>query len=509
MTNTAEEPIAVSCTGVTKEYGATRALSGVDVTVLTGTIHALVGENGAGKSTLLGILAGRVVPSGGHIEILGDDAPLGNPRAARHRGVVAIYQELTIVPALSACANVFLGQTTSRMGVLSERVMKHRFAQLCEMLGVRIDPDISAGRLSVADQQLLEIMRAVQADARLILFDEPTASLAESEREALFRLMNDLRNHGVTMILVSHNLDEVLSISDAITVFRNGTVQDSRPTRTWNKATLIEAMLGETKVWEHTPRMRQVHVGEPLVAVTGLCVEGALVDVNIDVSPGEIVGIAGLVGSGRTTLLRALAGLESSATGHLRIDGMPVSWPHTVRAARKLGIALVPEDRKSQGLVLGASAAENIILGNMAGASRWGVISQRRMRSSAQAAAEEFGFDSAKIDQLARNLSGGNQQKALLARWKYCPPRLLLADEPTRGIDIGAKLEIIETLRNFADSGVAIVVVSSEIEEVISVADRIFVLAEGRVTASLDAADRKLTVENILHHAFKVETAHV
>lgn len=499
----------VRCSGVAKNYGATRALSDIDIEVRPGTVHALVGENGAGKSTLLGVLAGRVRPSSGGVEVFGEPVDFGDPRAARAHGIVAIYQELTIVPALSAIANVFLGQPLSRGGMLSEGAMRARFSRLCERLGVSIDPEVEARRLSVADQQLLEIMRALEAEAKLILFDEPTAALAQPERVALFELMRDLREDGVTMVFVSHNLDEVLDISDDVTVFRNGRLQASRPTSEWTKGRLVEAMIGGevSDLFAHRRGSPAQNPAEILHAER-VTVPGAIEDVEITVGRGEIVGVAGLVGSGRTTLLRALAGLEPAATGSLRISGQEVSWPRTARRARALGVALVPEDRKTQGLVLGLSAMENIAMSDFGRVTRGGLVSRRRMRERAGEAAGSFGFDPARLGEAAGNLSGGNQQKALLARWRYQTPKVLLADEPTRGIDVGAKGEILDTLRRFADEGIGVVVVSSELEEVAAVADRVIVLSEGRGVQELRAGDGGVPVAEMLNAAFKVEEKH-
>ena len=501
---------AIRCLDIAKNFGATQALSDIDLDVKAGTVHALVGENGAGKSTLLGVLAGRISPSAGTVEVLGEQEEFGNPRAARARGIAAIYQELTIVPALSAAANVFLGQPRSRGGMLSEKAMSERFLELSERLNVSLDPVIEAGKLSVADQQLLEIMRALEANAQIVLFDEPTASLAPSERAGLFKLIRDLRQEGVTMVFVSHNLDEVLDISDQVTVFRNGRLQASRPTTEWTKGELVAAMIGEETagLFAHRRGTQELETQEILHA-EGVTVPGAIEDVEITVNQGEIVGVAGLVGSGRTTLLRALAGVEHKSTGRLRISGQEMRWPRAPRRARSLGIVLAPEDRKTQGLVLGMSAAENIALGDLGRVARWGFASTRKTHARAAEVGEEFGLDPARLGEAVVNLSGGNQQKTLLARWKYSEPRVLLADEPTRGIDVGAKAEILDTLRRFANSGVGVVIVSSELEEIAAVADRVIVLAEGRRVRELHSGDKGVSVEEMLRAAFKVEETHV
>lgn len=508
------EAIALACTGVSKRFKATVALDDVHLEIESGTIHALVGQNGAGKSTLLGILAGRIAADAGQIRVFGVDAELGQPRAARHHGIVAIYQELTTVPALTAVENVFLGQQMNRAGVLTAGAMNAQFTELCDHLGHQIDPNSVAGRLSTADQQLLEIMRGVQSRARVILFDEPTASLAPVERSALFRLMRDLRCQGVTMVLVSHNLDEVLDIADTVTVFRNGRLQATAKAEAWTKRTLVEAMLGGAPgsgalgaalVDEESTAAgtRATTTGREVVAgVRGLSVRGVLDDVHLTLHRGEILGIAGLVGSGRSTLLRALAGLEPTARGSLTVDDQEVRWPRTVRHALRHGIAMVPEDRKTQGLVAAMSARENIAMGDLAGMSRFGWISRRRMRARTTEMAALFGLDPQRLNSPIRDLSGGNQQKALLARWGLVPPKVLLADEPTRGIDIGAKAEVFRALRDFASRGTAVVFVSSELEEIVALSDRVLVVAGGRVVDVIAAADNDLSMGRLLTGAF-------
>ena len=502
-------PAAIRCHGVGKIFGAIRALHPVDLAVREGTVHALVGQNGAGKSTLLGILAGRIRATAGSVEVFGRVETLGGPRAARAAGVVAIYQELTIVPALSAVANVFLGQMLSTAGLLSEPAMRRRFGELSRRLGVTIAPQAEARSLSVADQQILEIMRAVQSDARIILFDEPTAALAPAERAALFRLMRDLRAQGHTMLYVSHNLDEVLALADEVTVFRNGRKVATGPVADWNKGKVVAAMLGEEvgDIYHRRPG-RGAGSGSPLLRAEAVTVPGAIADIDLTVAPGEVVGIGGLVGSGRTTLLRALAGLEPDAAGRLWISGEPRRLPTTPRAARALGIALVPEDRKLQGLVLGMSTMENVSLARFGQVTRFGLLSNERMRQAAERVSAPFRLDPARLSHPVHHLSGGNQQKALLARWRHCRPRILLVDEPTRGIDIGAKGEILDALRSFADDGIGVVIVSSELEEVIAVADRVLILAEGRSVGLLDARHGAVDVAAILNQAFAVESAH-
>jgi ABC-type sugar transport system ATPase subunit len=497
---------ALEASEISKRFGGTQALRNVSVGIEAGTVHALVGENGAGKSTFLGIFAGRLAPSGGAAFVHGELLDYGDPRAARRAGIVAIYQELTIVPALSAQANVFLGQVWSRGGFLSESEMRRRFNELCDDFAVSIPAEKPAGRLPVAQQQLIEIMRGVQSRARVILFDEPTTALAPPERDSLFRIMNQLKQRGVTMVFVSHNLEEVLELADAVTVFRNGELAASAPKSEWTKRTLVRAMLGH----ELVTRVRDARAGDrhstadELLRAEHVTVPGLIENLSLSVRPGEVVGLGGLVGSGRSTLLRTLAGLERRSSGRLWIEGREVGLPRNPRKALELGIALIPEDRKTQGLVLGMKAMENITMADFSSVSRLGFLSKRRMARRAQVISTEYGFRSEYVVSLVRNLSGGNQQKVLLAKWGHRRPKILLADEPTRGIDVGAKEEILATLARLATQGLGIVVVSSELEEVIAISDRIVVLSEGHLAGVLDQSEAKLAVGDILHSAFGV-----
>lgn len=505
-TEVAEGAIAIQARGVAKVYGGTAALKGVDLTIRAGTIHALMGENGAGKSTFLGVIAGRVVPSAGEVTIFGEAYDPGSPRRAHAKGIAAIYQELTIVPGMSAVANVFLGQTPAHAGIVARGEMLSAFADLGRQLAIRIDPKVRAGSLSVADQQMLEIMRGIQSRARILLFDEPTAALAPPERQALFALMRRLRAEGHTMMLVSHNLEEVLDIADTVTVFREGQVVSTAPRADWTKASLVRAMIGHDVV---EGRARPTPVSRPAgavpaLAVRGLRLDGALHDISFHIHGGEILGIGGLVGSGRSTLLRCLAGLEPAAHGDLQVQGKAARWPRTPRQALALGIALVPEDRKSQGLVLNQDAVSNVTMTDYARIARGGILNRAAMTRRTAEAVRVMGFDPGRMRLPVRHLSGGNQQKVLLAKRIYNPPRILLVDEPTRGIDIGAKEDIMARLRDLARQGMAVIVVSSELEEVVAMSDRVLVLSHGQMAARLDAARDDISVQTILNAAFRI-----
>jgi ABC-type sugar transport system ATPase subunit len=496
-------------TDISKFYGATRALRDINLELRPNQVHALVGENGAGKSTCLGLAAGRIAATSGSIQIEGDDLRAGDPRSSRLAGVCAIYQELTIVPALSAQANVFLGNTNARYGLLREHAMRRRYIELCDELGVAAYPDVLARDLSTADQQMLEIMRAVLVDARVLLFDEPTASLAAAEREALFALVDRLKRQGVAIAFVSHNLDEVLDHSDVVTVFRNGHMVESRPTSTWNKQALVNAMLGtESRTsLERTRTSHQVSTVDgaettSILSIDGLNSPAGLFDISFDLRAGEILGIAGLVGSGRSELLRAIAGLDPDVSGTITVHGESMPLHGSVRRARRTGIALLPEDRKEQGLALRMASAENVVLGEYDDIARFGYISSNRLLRSAEQAASSVAFDTSRLRDPAGDLSGGNQQKLMLARWHHTRHPILLADEPTRGVDIGARRQILAALEGIVAAGRSLVLVSSDLEEVVTHSDRVLVIAGGRIVTTMDASREHISVESILNSVF-------
>jgi ABC-type sugar transport system ATPase subunit len=518
------EGIAVRCERLSRTFGNTRALQGVDLEIRPGTIHALVGQNGAGKSTCLGIIAGRIVPTSGDVSIMGETFHYGNPRAAQHVGVAAVYQELTIIPHLSPHANVFIAEPMSRWGFLQQRAMRKRYLEICANFGIPAAPDVPAGQLTVAQQQLIEVVRAVVADARIMLLDEPTAALAIEERRALYGVLRSLRDKGTTIILVSHNLEEVLENSDTVTVFRDGRLIETKPANEWTKTRLIENMLGDSSSELLDAEVRESRQSEPSDSPTSAAVEvdsgelvfrannvmlsGRLREVNLEVRAGEVLGVAGLMGSGRSSLLRAMAGAEPGTRGELEIDGVARSWPGTPRAARSLGIGLIAEDRKTEGVCLGMSCAENVVLPGFKTLSRFGYLSSRRMVERALPLLRAVGVDVAKVGDTARTLSGGNQQKLLFARMRFQQPRILLADEPTRGVDVGAKTDILNEVRRLAhEDGVAVVFVSSELEEVLAFSDRILVMAEGRIVHEFDNRAGTTTQDEILSFAFQTGRA--
>lgn len=507
-------PAFIVLDDVSRTFGATRAVRDVTMDLaVRGKVHAIVGENGAGKSTCLGLAAGRFPTSSGQVHVDGHPLRGSLLREARRRGVRAIYQELTVIPGLSPAANVFLGQDVATAGWLREREMRTRYEELCERLGVSPSGVARSGDLSVADQQVLEILRAVASDSSALLFDEPTAALAHTEREALFRTISDLTAQGMAISIVSHNLEEVLENSDTVSVMRDGSLVETRPTSAWTKPELVSAMLGHARgieiaagVHTRSTAAPTADAGAPSLVVENLNA-GRARDISFEVRRGEILGIAGLVGSGRTSILRALAGLDKTATGTVRTRTGPAKVPRSVIAARKRGIAILPESRKTQGLVLARSAADNIVLGEWGRSSRWGFARENNMKQAARRPAEQVRFNLDRLESPTLELSGGNQQKLMLARWLHTDHDVLLADEPTRGVDIGAKGDILLALEQIVASGRSVVLVSSELEEVVGLSDRVIVLNSGRYVATLDTADGPIDPEHVLHLMFEAGPA--
>ncbi|MFJ6215583.1 sugar ABC transporter ATP-binding protein [Streptomyces sp. NPDC092296] len=498
-----QPPVAIRCRNVSKTFGSLRANSGIDLDVRRGTIHALVGENGAGKSTLLGMVSGRIAPSDGSIEVDGQELPAGRPRAIRALGIMTIYQEVMVVPSMTAVDNVFLGQYPSRAGTTDTGRMAERYAALCARFGVEVDPHTPARELSIAHQQILELMRGVNSDARVLLLDEPTAALAEHEREKLFGIIRGLRDSGVTVVLVSHNLEEVLALSDTVTVLRDGRLVRTAPAAEWDKTSLIRAMAGRERVIEvartHTPSDRVLLRSDDLRTGRGTPV------LPFSVHRGEVVGLWGLVGSGRTSFLKALAGLRPDARGELELDGERMPVFRSVRTALAHGIAMLPEDRKT-GLVLQMNAVDNIHLGKPSGRGTLAPIRRLAEEAESEANVAAFRLDTARLREPVGRLSGGNQQKALFAKWRARQPRVLLIDEPTRGVDVSAKTEILAAISALAATGAGVVVTSSELEEVLAICDRLLIFAAGSIVEEMLPDDPRFTPADIVGLGFQQPT---
>lgn len=503
----------LACRELTKRYSGRVVVDRASLDLARGRVHALVGANGAGKSTVLGMISGRVQPDAGVVTLGGQPLRLGSPRHSHEAGIAAIYQELSLVPHLSAVANVFLGQALARMGWRADRLMERRFQAQCAQFELEIDSRQRVDTLPLPVQQFVEIMRAVEARANVVLFDEPTASLGEDDRQRLFRLLAQLKEQQVVVAFVSHNLDEVLTHSDDVTVMRDGQIIATTTAQGWTRRSLVEAMVGKTYFDFIAPATRSHPEGPvppepgdgrpaPALQAARVVVPGLIRIDHISVDRGEVLGLAGLMGAGRTTLLRALAGLEAGSTGELVISGSPVKWPRSVRGAHRAGVTLVPEDRK-HGLVLGMTVAENLWLGANAYAKARYFVSAGQLHAIARGLLVEFGMEELtdRVNAPVGSLSGGNQQKVLLAKWAV-QAKVLLADEPTRGIDVNAKADVLSKVRGLADSGVPVIVASSEFEDLLQVADRIAVLVRGQLATVVDRGDPSWNIRDLVHLAF-------
>jgi len=501
MIATDAAPIPVSLRDVSKFFPGVVALRGVSLDLLAGEVHGLIGENGAGKSTLIKIIAGAHKPDEGEISLFGETLDTADPRAREKAGVGVIYQERAIVPELSASANVFLGRTINWGPFISSRATKRRFRELAGRLGADINPNTPAGSLSVANQQLLEIMRALQNDHRILILDEPTTALGAPERRNLYKIVDELRQQGLALIFISHDLDEVRSLCDRISVMHNGELVATAPVSNWTKQSMVAAMLGGAPLRSGIARNPPAEA--LALSVKELTIPGVVERVSFTVHKGEILGIAGLIGSGRTEILRAIAGADGRFDGEIEIEGRSKPWPATVPRALEYGIALAPEDRRRQGLVLGLSAADNVTLTDLGKASMAGIVTEKRRIDLAAQVMRGLAFNLSRLGMPAQTLSGGNQQKLVIGKWLFRDPKVLLLDEPTQGIDVGAKAEIFSVIADLANQGTAVVLVSSEFEEVLDLADRILVVGNGRALATLTRKDA--SIKRILDLLFAVE----
>ena len=490
---TQAETVALSVREVSKRFPGVQALSGISLDVFAGEVLGLVGENGAGKSTLIKIMAG--VESADDGEIV-RSASLEDPA-----GIAVIYQELAIVPAMSAVSNVFLSDPPRRGLRIDRKVMRERFRELAGSLGARIDPNAEAGSLSVAQQQTLEIMRALARRHRVLIMDEPTASLGAEEREHLYRIVGRLKAQGTAVVYISHDLDEVLRLCDRIAVMRDGRLVRVGPGSVWSKHGLVEAMVGDAEAPQ--PPVRARPTATPAMTVEKLRVSRSSLPISFTLHRGEILGIAGLVGSGRTRLLRALFGANPEASGRMIVGKRTSKLPLTVRAAVAQGLALVPEDRKGQGLVLGLPGYENMTLTDLGATSTMSIVSRARQLAEAVRLARFLGFSANRLRSPARQLSGGNQQKLVIGKWLHKRPAVLLLDEPTRGIDVHAKSEVFRTVRQLSYDGMSVILVSSELEELVDNCDRILVMSRRHLIGEVMAAEA--SVNRLLAAIFAVD----
>ena len=468
--------------GILKRFDATLALSDVSLEVRTGEIHALVGENGAGKSTLVKILAGVHVPDAGRILLDGREVRVPDPIAARALGIAVVHQEPRLFPDLSVAENVFLADPPKgRYGAISWREMRHRAEALFEELDVRLDVGAAVRGLSMADQQLIEIAKALSVDARVLILDEPTASLSAHEVERLFAIVRRTRDRGVAVLFVSHRLDEVFRLCDRATVFRDGRHVITAPIAELTTADLVRYMVGRAVTL--FPK-GEAAIGDVLLEVRDLSRADVFQGVSFAVRAGEILGLAGLVGAGRTEIARVLFGIDTPSAGEIRLGGRPVRLA-SPSAALRAGIAYVPEDRHRDGLVMDFSIADNVTLPILPRLFPRLLVHHATERTLARRYVDRLRVRATGVDQLVQALSGGNQQKVVIAKWLAADPKVLILDEPTRGVDIGAKVEVHWIVSDLAASGLGIILISSDLPEVLAMSDRILVLHEGRVTAEI------------------------
>ena len=497
LTEPAPEPV-LRAERMHKRYGGVHALRGASFAVYPGEVHALVGENGSGKSTLLKILSGQVQPDGGVMVFGGERVTFRNAIEALRRGIATVTQETTLAPDLSIAENVFLGHRMARRGGLIDWRGTRRLARdALARLAVDLDPATPVRRLRPDQQQLVEIARALSIDARVLILDEPTSSLTDDEVEALFAIVRRLGDEGVATIFVSHRLNEIYAVAERITVLRDGHTVGAGTAAELDRARLIELMIGRAleDAAVHEPQLDAG--GDAVLRVRGLSLPGVLDDVSFDVAPGEIVGLAGLVGAGRSELLEALFGVRR-ATGSVAVAGRSVSYRSPRRAIRD-GVAFVPADRKLQGLVLDMTVRENVMMAATSRVARLRRPSARRELAHVTSTIERLRIRAHSPRAVVSTLSGGNQQKVVLGKWLLTRPKVLMLDEPTRGVDVGAKAEIYRLLFDAAESGIGILVSSSENPELLTLCDRILVMFRGRVAATLTR--ERATEARIAHYA--------
>ncbi|MFD1722262.1 sugar ABC transporter ATP-binding protein [Amnibacterium endophyticum] len=485
----ADHPV-VAMRGIVKTYPGVRALSSVDLSIRSGEVMALVGENGAGKSTLLKILAGAARADEGQILVDGERVAINSPRDAQDAGIAVIYQELNLASHLSVAENVYVGrEPRTRLGTVDFGAMRRGSEALLRGLGVSLDSTRLVGDLNIAMRQMVEIAKALLVNARVVVMDEPTSSLTEEEVDALLALVRRLRESGVAVVYVSHRMREIFEIADRITVLRDGAVVGVREADAARPGDIVQMMVGRDL--EDLYGVRASNVDEkavPALEVRGLGCGALLHDVSFSVRPGEIVALSGLIGAGRSHAALAIFGARRRTAGQVLLDGVPRRF-RSPKDAMAAGIGLVPEDRKAQGLFLGLPVRENMSSASLASISRLAFVSGRRDRALAGRFAQQLNLRSSALEVGAGTLSGGNQQKVVLARWLARSPRVLILDEPTRGVDVGAKAEIYALIRRIAADGVAVLVISSELTEVLGIADRIVVMREGYGVGELDASD--------------------
>ncbi|MBD8108827.1 sugar ABC transporter ATP-binding protein [Erwinia persicina] len=475
---------ALEAEGISKFFPGVKALSNVSFRIKPGTVHALMGENGAGKSTLMKCLIGIYRPDEGQIRIKGQPVQFTDTLDALRSGISMIHQELNLVPHMTVAENIWLGREPMRLGFVDHGKLNRLTRDLLTKLNIRLRPEQMVGDLSIASQQMVEIAKAVSWNSDIVIMDEPTSALTETEVAHLFTIIRDLRSQGKAIIYISHKMDEIFAITDEVSVFRDGTWVASNDTASYTRQSLITQMVGRelTQLFPKTDS----NIGEDVLTVRNLTRKGVFHDVSFNVRRGEILGVAGLVGAGRSEVMESLFGMTSIDSGEILIDGVPTTIDSPASAIEK-GLAFLTEDRKKSGLFLVLSVMENMSIVKMTDYSaNGGFVNHGNMAKDCLEQIKRLNIKTPTMDQIINNLSGGNQQKVLIARWLLAQPKILILDEPTRGIDVGAKAEIYRLISELASRGVAIIMVSSELPEIIGMSDRVMVMHGGRITGILN-----------------------
>ncbi|HJF32425.1 MAG TPA: sugar ABC transporter ATP-binding protein [Sporosarcina psychrophila] len=488
----------IEMTGISKSFNGNTVLNNVEFSVEKGEIHALMGENGAGKSTLMKILTGIYTRDTGEVKVKGELVDFKNPKEAERAGIAVIHQELNILPDLTVAENLFLGneKTFGKSGILKTREMNKEAKMILAELGLDIDVKTIARELSVGKQQIIEIAKAMSSNAEVIVMDEPTAALTEREIVSLFETIRALQSNGVSFVYISHRMEEIFSLCDRITILRDGNYVGVKEIKKTSFDEIVQMMVGR-ELGERFPE-RNATIGDVKLAANGLTRNGYFEDISFELRKGEVLGIAGLMGAGRTEVAQSLFGYKKLHKGEVLLDGKPVKISNPLQA-KKLGFGYVTEDRKSEGLIVDFSVRDNLSLTNFDKVSTKGIIKANEEKELYETMVKRLGVRTSGPNQAAKSLSGGNQQKVVIAKWLGIEPNVLILDEPTRGVDVGAKKEIYSIINELAEKGVAILMISSELPEIIGMTDRVLVMHEGTLTAELQKTE--MTQERIMHYA--------
>lgn len=488
----------IEMSGISKAFNGNVVLKDVEFSLKEGEIHALMGENGAGKSTLMKILSGIYSKDSGTIKVDGKEVQFKSPKDAEKYGIVVIHQELNILPDLTVAENLFLGKekTYGKFGILKKKEMEKETSELLSKLGLKVNPKTRAGDLSVGKQQIIEIAKAIASNAKYIIMDEPTAALTDREIKTLFETIRELKEKGISFVYISHRMEEIFAICDSITILRDGQYVGERKIAETTFDEIVAMMVGR-ELGERFPE-RHCEIGDVKLEVKSLKSNGLFEDISFNVRKGEVVGVAGLMGAGRTEVAETIFGYRKANKGEILIDGKKVSIKSPIDAM-KHKIGYVTEDRKVKGLVLDFSILENVSLANLKKVSSSGVMKKSKEEGLVNQYIEQLRIRTSSAKQSVKSLSGGNQQKVVIAKWLGTEPEILILDEPTRGVDIGAKKEIYQIINELAKAGVAILMISSELPEIIGMSDRVIVMHEGKLTG--EVRKEEMTQELIMHYA--------